>query len=102
VPFSVGKSLPWIVDSCHEIPGKSADSPEAGFNGEMMAPRYSIPANHHTGNLRHPQRGIAPGVIRADRSAGGGRPAPRLSSGKAAAPPTFRHHPLAKRGVLGQ
>jgi hypothetical protein len=37
VPFSIGKRLPRIADSCHEIPGKPVVSPEAGFDGEMMA-----------------------------------------------------------------
>jgi hypothetical protein len=102
VPLSVGKSLPWIVDSCHEIPGKSADSPEAGFNGKMMTPQYSIPFNHHTRNLRHLQRGIAPGVVPGGSKRRTAQHAPCLSSAKAAVSPTFLQHPLAKHGMLGQ
>jgi hypothetical protein len=92
VPFSVGKSLPWIFDSFYEIPGKSADSPEARFDGKMMAWRYSIPGNHHTGNSRHPQRGIEPDVSRGEKRRRRTAPGLRrgLSSGKMAAPPAFR------------
>jgi hypothetical protein len=70
----------------------------------MMAPPHSVPGNHHTGNLRHLQRGIEPAVIREANRAGGQRPqaAPCLSSEKTAVAPALAQHPLAKRGVLGQ
>jgi len=103
VPFSIGKRYRGSYDSRHEIPEKPADSPEAGFDGEMMAAHCFVPGNHHSANSRHPQRAIEPTAL--GRKARGGRLGPHRAfpgeknSGTAGVP---AQHPLAKRGVLGQ
>jgi hypothetical protein len=98
------ETLPWIVDSCHEIPEKPTDSPEAGFDGKMMAARCFVPGNHHSGNSRHLQCDIEATAIREQRRAADGlglrRAFAREKNGGTAG--VSAQHPLAKRGVLGQ
>jgi hypothetical protein len=87
VPFSSGEALSRIVDSCHEIPGKPVVSPEAGFDGEMMARGVAA--------MRASYPEFAP-VRRLSRTSG----AFTRENGSAAGVPA--QHPLAKRGLLGQ
>jgi hypothetical protein len=91
VPFSIGKRYRGLIDSCHEIPEKPADSPEAGFDGEMMAPRCSVPGNHHTGDSPSGSAASSPPACIV------------LSPAKnVGAAGVLMQHPLAKHGLLGQ
>jgi hypothetical protein len=72
VPFFIGKRYRGSFDSRHEIPEKPADSPEARFDGEMVAPPCSIPGNRHAGNS--PSGGAASVRCRFERK--GSRRAP--------------------------
>jgi hypothetical protein len=70
VPFFIGKRYRGSFDSRHEIPEKPADSPEARFDGEMMAPPYSIPAIVMPG-IRHPAARRQSGADSGGRRHGG-------------------------------
>jgi hypothetical protein len=91
----------WIVDSSQKISEKPTDSPHAGIDGEMMAPRRSVPTIIIPGMLAI--RASCPGDSEGESAGGGQGIARRAFRGKnvgtAGLPPL---HPLAKRGLLGQ